>query len=196
MIKYQRLKKILLIVLIGGYNLGFASYESRINEVNQLIQTNMKSVKSTEKLDIPKYKGDTLTFERLSKIRNVFNMDHYLPFEKKLPIIRSQQNKNIVKLKPIVVPPELQKIMDAKTTSLQRYPLDSFKLKGVVYQNKQKWGIVESLMENKPMYIKKGEIVGQNYGQIEDVTKEGIVVDEWKKNNQKRIWEKIQTVIH
>ncbi|MFV9925353.1 MAG: pilus assembly protein PilP [Francisella endosymbiont of Hyalomma scupense] len=196
MIKYQRLKKMLLIVLIGGYNLGFASYESRINEVNQLIQTNMKSVKSTEKLDIPEYKGDTLTFERLSKIRNVFNMDHYLPFEKKVPIIRSQQNKNIVKLKPIVVPPELQKIMDAKTTSLQRYPLDSFKFKGVVYQNKQKWGIVESLMENKPMYIKKGELIGQNYGQIEDVIKEGIVVDEWKKNNQKRIWEKIQTVIH
>lgn len=196
MIKYQRLKKILLIVLISGYNLGFASYESRINEVNQLIQTNMKSVKSTEKLDIPEYKGDTLTFKRLSKIRNVFNMDHYLPFEKKLPIIRSQQNKNIVKLKPIVVPPELQKIMDAKTTSLQCYPLDSFKFKGVVYQNKQKWGIVESLMENKSMYIKKGELVGQNYGQIEDVTKEGIVVDEWKKNNQKRIWEKIQTVIY
>lgn len=96
-----------------------------------------------------------------------------------MPIIRSQQNKNIVKLKPIVVPPELQKIMDAKTTSLQRYPLDSFKFKGVVSQNKQKWGIVESLMENKPMYIKKG-----------------IVVNEWKKNNQKRIWESIQTVIH
>ena len=196
MIEYQRLKKILLIVLIGGYNLGFASYESRINEVNQLIQTNIKSVKSTEKLDIPEYKGDTLTFERLSKIRNVFNMDHYLPFEKKVPIIRSQKNKNIVKLKPIVVPPELRKIMDAKTTSLQHYPLDSFKFKGVVYQNKQKWGIVESSMENKLMYIKKGELVGQNYSQIEDVTKEGIVVDEWKKNNQKRIWEKIQTVIH
>lgn len=74
----------LLIVLIGGYNLGFASYESRINEVNQLIQTNIKSVKSTEKLDIPEYKGDILTFERLSKIRNVFNMDH---FEKKCQLL-------------------------------------------------------------------------------------------------------------
>ncbi|MDE4974328.1 pilus assembly protein, partial [Francisella tularensis subsp. holarctica] len=78
------------------------------------------------KLDIPEYKCDTLTFERLSKIRIVFNMDHYLPFEKKAPIIISQQNKNIFKLKPIVIPPELQKIMDAKDTSLQRYPLDSF----------------------------------------------------------------------
>lgn len=67
-------------------------------------------------------------------------MDHYLLFEKKVPISRSQQNKNIVKLKPIIVTPELQKIIDAKTTSLQRYPLDSFKFKVVVYQNKQKCG--------------------------------------------------------
>ncbi|MDE5031995.1 pilus assembly protein, partial [Francisella tularensis subsp. holarctica] len=77
-------------------------------------QSNMKSVKSTEKLYIPEYTVDTLTFERLSKIRNFFNMDHYLPFEKKAPIFISQQNKNIVKLKPIVIPPELQNIMDAK----------------------------------------------------------------------------------
>ncbi|AJI72392.1 hypothetical protein FTDG_00715 [Francisella tularensis subsp. novicida GA99-3548] len=196
MIKNKKFKKIFFIILISSYNLAFASYESRINEVNQLIQANMKSVKSTEKLDIPEYKGDTLTFERLSKIRNVFNMDHYLPFEKKAPIIRSQQNKNIVKLKPIVIPPELQKIMDAKASGLQRYPLDSFKFKGVVYQNNQKWGVVENSMENKPMYLKKGELVGQSYGQVEDVTKEGIVIDEWKKDDLKRIWEKIQTVIH
>lgn len=86
--------------------------------------------------------------------------------------------------------------MDTKATGLQRYPLDSFKFKGVVYQNNQKWGIVESSLENKPMYLKKGELIGQNYGKVENVTKEGIVVDEWKKNDQKRIWEKIQAVIH
>ncbi|APC91817.1 MULTISPECIES: pilus assembly protein PilP [Francisella] len=195
MIKNQKFKKIFFIVLISSYNLGFASYDSRVNEVNQLIQANMKSVKSTEKLDIPEYKGDILTFERLSKIRNVFNIEHYLPFEKKVLIIKSQQNKKI-ELKPIIIPPELQKIMDTKATGLQRYPLDSFKFKGVVYQNNQKWGIVESSLENKPMYLKKGELIGQNYGKVENVTKEGIVVDEWKKNDQKRIWEKIQAVIH
>ncbi|MDE5033900.1 pilus assembly protein, partial [Francisella tularensis subsp. holarctica] len=51
MIKNKKFKKILFIILIGSYNLAFASYESRINEENQLIQANMKSVKSTEKLD-------------------------------------------------------------------------------------------------------------------------------------------------
>ncbi|MDE4984544.1 pilus assembly protein, partial [Francisella tularensis subsp. holarctica] len=66
MIKNKKFKKIYFIILIGSYNLAFASYESRINEVNQFIQANMKIVKSTENLDIPDYKGDTLTYERLS----------------------------------------------------------------------------------------------------------------------------------
>lgn len=56
--------------------------------------------------------------------------------------------------------------------------------------------MLKTQWKNKPMYLKKGELVGQNYGQVEDVTKEGIVIDEWKKNDLKRVWEKIQTVIH
>ncbi len=76
--------KILSIVLLAGvYGQAIASYDSQIKQVDDLVKMNMKTIKSTEKLDIPEYKGDTLTFERLSKIRNVFNVDHFLPFEKK-----------------------------------------------------------------------------------------------------------------
>ena len=117
-------KLVSLAILVFGFNSAFASYESRTKQIDQLIESKIKSVKSSEKLDIPEYKGDTLTFERLSKIRNIFNIDHFLPFEKRVPIVKAQPKKKVVKLKPIVVPKELQKIMDHKPTRLQQYPLN------------------------------------------------------------------------
>ncbi|AJI57914.1 pilus assembly, PilP family protein [Francisella philomiragia] len=196
MSKYQRLKLLCLILLITGYSNCYASYQTRIDQVNQLIQNSTKTTKSTEKLDIPEYKGDTLTFERLSKIRNIFNIDHTLPFEKRVPIKGVKETQEVVKLKPIVIPDELKEVMGNKPTSLQQYPLNSFKFKGIVSQNNQKWGVVENSMENKPIYIKEGELIGQNYGKVENITKEGIVVDEWKKNDQKRVWQKTPVTIH
>ncbi|MGX9893906.1 pilus assembly protein PilP [Francisella orientalis] len=86
--------------------------------------------------------------------------------------------------------------MNTKPTSLQQYPLSSFKFKGTVSQNNQIWGVVEKSMETKPIYVKEGELIGQNYGKVESITKEGIVVDEWKKDDQKRVWQKAQVVIH
>ncbi|MBK2258494.1 pilus assembly protein PilP [Francisella philomiragia] len=196
MSKYQRLKLLCLILWIAGYSNCYASYQTRIDQVNQLIQNSTKTTRSTEKLDIPEYKGDTLTFERLSKIRNIFNIDHMLPFEKRVPIKGVKQTQEVVKLKPIVIPDELKEVMSNKSTSLQQYPLNSFKFKGIVSQNNQKWGVVENSMENKPIYIKEGELIGQNYGKVENITKEGIVVDEWKKNDQKRVWQKTPVTIH
>ncbi|AEI36161.1 MULTISPECIES: pilus assembly protein PilP [Francisella] len=196
MIRHQRLKFLSFVLLLSSYGSCYANYETRINQVNELIQNRTKTMKSTEKLDIPEYKGDTLTFERLSKIRNVFNVDHALPFEKKVPIKGIEQKQQVVKLKPIVVPEELKEVMNTKPTGLQQYPLNSFKFKGVVLQNKQKWGVIESSMETKPIYVKQGELIGQNYGKVKDITKEGIVVDEWKKNNEKRVWQKTPVVIH
>ncbi|AJI52357.1 pilus assembly protein PilP [Francisella philomiragia] len=194
--KYQRLKLLCLMLMITSYSYCYASYETRIDQVNQLIQNSTKSMKSSEKLDIPEYKGDTLTFERLSKIRNVFNIDHTLPFEKRVPIKGVKQKQEVVKLKPIIIPEELKEVMNTKPTSLQQYPLSSFKFKGTVSQNNQRWGVVESSMETKPIYVKEGELIGQNYGKVETITKEGIVVDEWKKDDQKRVWQKTPVVIH
>ncbi|MED7788938.1 pilus assembly protein PilP [Francisella sp. 19X1-34] len=193
MIRFSLLFFIFLIFL-GTYSLSFANYESRVKQIDQLIQNKMKTIKSSEKLEIPEYKGDTLSFERLSKIRNLFDINHSLPFERKKQT--QAQKKKVVKLKPIVIPPQLQKIMESKPTNLQQYPLDSFRFEGSVYQNNQKWGVVETPQEKKPIYLKQGELIGKNYGQVDNVTKEGIVVSEWKKNTSKRVWEKTQVVIH
>lgn len=181
-------------IFLGSYSLSFANYESRIKQIDQMIQQKMRTIKSTEKLEIPEYKGDTLTFERLSKIRNLFDINHSLPFEKKKGT--KVQEKKVVKLKPIVIPSQLQKIMQTKPTNLQQYSINSFRFAGTVYQNDQKWGIVENPQEKKPIYIKKGELIGRSYGKVENVTKEGILVSEWKKNTSKRVWEKTQVIIH
>lgn len=115
-----------------------------------------------------------------------------LPFEKRVPIKGVKQTQEVVKLKPIVIPEELKEVMNTKPTSLQQYPLNSFKFKGTVSQNNQKWGVVENSMENKPIYIKEGELIGQNYGKVENITKEGIVVDEWKKMIKREFGKKLQ----
>lgn len=184
----------IVFTFLTTYSLSFANYESRVKQIDQLIANKMSTIKSSEKLEIPEYKGDTLTFKRLSKIRNLFDINHSLPFEKKK--ITPKQHKEVVKLKPIIIPPQLQEIMDAKPTNLQQYPVNSFKFEGTVYQNNQKWGVVENPQEKKPIYLKQGELIGQNYGQIENITKEGILVSEWKKDTNKRVWEKTQVVIH
>ncbi|GAB4223899.1 MAG: pilus assembly protein PilP [Francisella sp.] len=194
--KYQVFKRVFFVGMLGFCSLAFANYESRVEEINNLIKFNEENIKSTEKLDIPEYKGDVLTFERLSKIRNIFNFDHYLPFERKEQVIRhDKEKKTTFKLKPIVIPPELKKIMNSQPSIFQRYPIDSLKFKGVLNQNNKQWGIVENLIEGKPMYIKKGDLVGFDYGRVEDITKKGIVVKEWKKNENKRVWEKVENII-
>lgn len=184
-----------LIVFILLFDTGFANYDSQIKQVDQLVEKNMKTIKSSEKLDIPEYKGDTLTFQRLSEIRNVFNIDHLLPFEKRRVRTVKKKAKETVKLKPIIVPKDLEKVIDKKKTRLQEYPLDSFTFKGLVKQSSNNWGVVENSLEPKPIYLKEGELIGQNYGQISGVTKEGILVNEWMKDEKQRVWKKTQAVI-
>ena len=193
----NRIKILSFFLLAGVYSQAIANYDSQVKQIDELIQMNMKTIKSTEKLDIPEYKGDTLTFERLSKIRNVFNIDHLLPFEKRKvrePVAKQQQN--VVKLKPIKIPKELQRIMDKKKTTLQSYPLGTFAFKGVVFQNNDEWGVVENSKEVKPMYIQKGQLIGQDYGRVEGITKEGILVKQWQKDEKERVWKSSQAVIH
>ncbi|MFT4693444.1 MAG: type IV pilus assembly protein PilP [Francisella sp.] len=187
------------IILISVCNEALAAYSSQVKQVDELIQMNMKTIKSGEKLDIPEYKGDTLTFERLSKIRNVFNIDHFLPFEKRKirePAHIANNKQKTVKLKPIIIPEELQKIMDRKKTALQSQSLGTFSFKGVVFQNADEWGVVESSTAAKPIYIQKGQFIGQDYGRIEGITKAGVLVKQWQKDEKERVWKSSQAVIH
>lgn len=190
-------RTLIAFVLLGVYSSATASYDNQIKKIDELIQMNMQTIKSRERLEIPEYKGDTLTFERLSKIRNVFNVDHLLPFEKRKvrePVVKKQQD--VVKLKPIKVPSELQQIMNKKKNSLQSYPLGTFSFKGVVFQNNDEWGVVENSKEPKPIYIQKNQLVGQDYGKVEGITKEGVLVKEWHKDEKERVWKSSQVVIH
>lgn len=118
-----------LIVLILLFDTAFANYDSQIKQVDQLVEKNMKTIKSSEKLDIPEYKGDTLTFQRLSKIRNVFNIDHLLPFEKRRIRTVKKKAKETVKLKPIIVPKDLEKVMDKKKQGYKNIRLIHLHLK-------------------------------------------------------------------
>lgn len=195
MLKRNYTKVILTIIIVLSFNIALASYDNQVKQIDQLIQKNMKTIKSSEKLDIPEYKGDTLTFQRLSKIRNVFNIDHFLPFEKRRVRTPKKVKKKKTELKPIVVPKDLQIIMNEKKTRLQEYPLDSFTFKGFVKQNTNDWGVVENSREPKPIYLKEGQLIGQSYGQIAGVTKEGILVKEWQKDNNQRVWKETQAVI-
>ena len=192
--------KILSFILLLSFSTeAMASYSSQIKRIDELIEGDMKTIKSTERLDIPEYKGDTLSFERLSKIRNVFNMDHFLPFEKRRvrePVRTVRKKQAVVELKPIVIPEELQEIMDKKKTLLQKYPLGTFVFKGVVFQNNDEWGVVESSRESKPIYVQKDQLIGQDYGKIEGVTKDGVLVKEWHKDEKERVWKSSQEVIH
>lgn len=186
------------LVALGIFNLSYANYATRVAKIDAAIQGSMKRAKSNEKINIPKYRGDTLSFKRLSKIRDIFNLDHTLPFEKKpTPKARHKAvKKEVPKVKPIVVPEELLNIMNQKYTELQKYPLDAYKFEGVVFQNKQSWGVVESKHEPHPLYLQPGTLIGENYGKISAVSKEGITVDEWKKDTVAREWKKTQAVIH
>jgi len=195
----KSVKILSFILLLSVSNSAVASYSAQTKRVDKLIEDNMKTIKSTERLDIPEYKGDTLTFERLSKIRNVFNIDHFLPFEKRKvrePVRTVQKNQPIVKLKPITIPRELQEIMDMKKTTLQERPLESFVFKGVVFQNDDEWGVVETSRDAKPIYLQKDQFIGRDYGRIDGITKDGILVKEWHKDEQERTWKSSQAVIH
>ncbi|AJC49560.1 pilus assembly protein PilP [Allofrancisella guangzhouensis] len=190
------IKFLFLLIFAGGdYSIAFANYTDRTKEIDNLIINKLQTTKSSEKFKVPEYKGDVLTFERLSKIRNIFSMNHYLPFEKRETL--PQQKLNVAKPKPILVPPELERRMNVKKTKLQTYPIDTFSFKGMVYQDKNIWGVVENTREPaKPLYIKKGELIGPDYGEVDDITKDGILVSQWHKDTQNRIWEKKQMVIH
>jgi type IV pilus assembly protein PilP len=180
------------------YSVSFASYESRVKQINDYINKNQSRTIKANSLDIPEYKGDILNYERLSKIRNIFNLKHDLPFEKKNIIVskRVHTRTQTKKLKPIIVPKPLQKIMDTRKTELQNYSVSTFSLDGVVYQNKKKWGVVKVPEIFEPVYVKRGQLIGTKYGKIVEITKEGISVQEWVLSSKDRVWEQVIAVIH
>ena len=66
----------------------------------------------------------------------------------------------------------------------------------MVFQNNVEWGVLESSTEVKPIYIQKDQLIGQDYGRVEGITKEGVLVKQWQKDEKERVWKSSQVVIH
>jgi len=164
----------------------FADYNSDVDLLNKYIADKYQSIKSTEKLEIPEYKGETLTFEKLSKIRNIFKLAHELPFASE----KTNLNANSYE-----VPDQLGIIMNKEQTELQKYSLNEFKLSGVVFQNDHEWAIFYLPNINTPVYVAEGEVIGKNYGSVDRISKEQVDVIEWQKNPITNNWEQNKTLI-
>ena len=200
-LSYKNVLKLLFIISASLlYGTVFANYDTRYQQIDALIIKNQQSSKSTENIEIPEYKGDVLTYERLSKIRNVCNLRHELPFEKKKVIGNGgmvAKSKIVSKvISDIFIPEQLKVIMDQKKTDLQTYTISDFTMQGIVYQNNLRWGVVKVPQEIKLLYIRVGQLVGKKYGKITGITKEGISVDEWVFNVKDRTCDKVTVVIH
>ncbi|MFC4891462.1 pilus assembly protein PilP [Pseudofrancisella aestuarii] len=181
----------LFIFLMSVYVSTYASTNSQFVDIDNMIINNKKTLKSTEKLIMPDYGVDIVTFERLSKIRNIFNLSHELPFQKKETSAGQMREK-----KEADIPEELQQLMTKKKTFLENFPINSFRFKGSVYQGDKDWGVIESSKDTKLYYLKENDPIGESYGIVKSIGNDGIVIQEWKKDTLNNTWKKTDFVLH
>lgn len=180
----------LFIILINITVSIYASTNSEFVDIDNMIINNKKTLKSTEKLIMPDYGVDIVTFERLSKIRDIFDLAHELPFQKKETSAVEMKEK-----KEEVIPEELQQLMQKKKTFLESFPINSFRFKGSVYQGDKDWGVIESSKDTKLYYLKENDPIGESYGIVKSIGNDGIVVQEWKKDTLNNTWKKTDFVL-
>jgi type IV pilus assembly protein PilP len=174
------------VIYFISVSFAFADYNSDVELLNKYISDKYQSIKSSEKLEIPEYKGDILTFEKLSKIKNIFSLAHELPFS---------GGKTNLNANSYEVPDQLGIIMSKEQTELQKYSLNEFKLSGVVFQNDDEWAVFYLPNVNTPVYVAEGEIIGKNFGAVDKISKEQVDVIEWQKNPITNNWEQNKTLI-
>ena len=185
------MKKIIITVLVLiNVNTAFAAMSNA--EVDSLISDKYNDIKSNERLSIPKYSGDVLTFKRLSTIKNIFSFNHELPFKEKKKISEGNiaDNSNSYK-----IPDELGLLMSRPKSEYQGYPLTKFKFNGAVFQDDEEWAIIVLPDMVAPVYIREGDVIGDNYGTVTKVTKDGMIVSEWKKDPATNAWSKVETLV-
>ena len=193
-------KIFMLIMIFLYYQSSFANYNSQIKYIDELIKKDKKIIKADKEPSIPNYQGDMLNFDRLSHVKNIFDLNHELPFSKKKLEEKPQQKINkleTVRSKTVAPPPQLQKIISSKekATELQKYPLDTYVFDGVINQGNSQWAIIESSQENLLLYAKKGQLIGQNYGRIDTINTDEMIVSQWKKDEKTGVWKNLQVNI-
>lgn len=69
--------------------------------------------------------------------------------------------------------PDLKRVRDG----LESYPLAQLSIKGIIGDNKQLWALI-STPEGQLVKVGAGDYLGLNYGQVQQVSRQGIKVEE------------------
>ncbi len=65
---------------------------------------------------------------------------------------------------------------------LESFPLEDLKVVGIILSGKSPYALIQTPPPNKPKNVRVGEYMGQNFGKIMAITKEGVTVRETVKD--------------
>lgn len=71
---------------------------------------------------------------------------------------------------------------DRPKQPLENFSLDELKVVGVILDTRGQYALVQSPPPGKPKHVKVGEYVGQNFGRVTAISKDGITVVETVKD--------------
>jgi type IV pilus assembly protein PilP len=71
---------------------------------------------------------------------------------------------------------------DRPKQPLESFPLEDLRVTGVIIDGKAPYALVQPPAPNKPKHVRVGEYVGQNYGRVTAITKDGMTVAETVKD--------------
>ncbi len=72
---------------------------------------------------------------------------------------------------------------DRPKQPLENFPLEDLRVTGVIIDGKAPYALVQPPAPNKPKQVRIGEYVGQNYGRVTAITKDGMTVAETVKDS-------------
>lgn len=65
---------------------------------------------------------------------------------------------------------------------LENFPIEDLRVTGIIIDGKTPYALVQTPSPNKPKPVKVGEYMGQNFGRITEITKDGVTVVETVKD--------------
>jgi type IV pilus assembly protein PilP len=72
---------------------------------------------------------------------------------------------------------------DRPKQPLEGFPLEDLKVTGVIIDGKVPYALIQPPAPNKPKHVRIGEYVGQNFGRVIAITKDGMTVAETVKDS-------------
>ena len=71
---------------------------------------------------------------------------------------------------------------DRPRQPLESFPLEDLRLTGVIVDRGTTYALIQPPPPNKPKHVKVGEFMGQNFGRVTEISKEGMTVIETVKD--------------